>query len=669
MPNYKEDFRIGGLFSFPKITFWQNAHGKIGRVNVAWAMKLKKKIATLPKGLTFAILVILVDLLLYGILFLIEKPVTFTYAAATCTNYPLLLPDAYMAQSSDEFQVRPENKFKIGNVVVFSSSVCFVPAKAPENSDKKISISLFGGLLARKTFTIRTATTPVVNTEVLSRPVPVTRSLAIPLSDKDVIFSYALKVNDKTAPCKPQGKDLICDIKSLDLAQGVSYNLSLDRIFRGERASSLFSQTIQTLPATRLVESSIKQGEQVFAKPKTISLAFDKKLVKQEVKLYRKTGDAKEEVTAEIKASDNGITINLVEELPRQAEFELTVASVEAEDGSGLEDPIVVPFTTSGGPKVASINVGRTGVAVGTTVTVTFDQPLSETQDVSRVIKLGGGAAYAGKKANQLYVSLKDTPKCGDFSIEITNSLQSSHEIAGGSAWSFSGRTLCYTVGTIGYSVGGRPINAYYFGNGPRTVVYTGAIHGNELGTKYLMDRWIQDLEANARSIPADKSVIVVPQINPDGVASGSRVNRRNVDLNRNFAVSDWQKDITDVNNRPFPGGGGEAPMSEPETKALAALISSRRPIFVMSYHSIGGVLAANQAGDSASRASTYSQLSGYRNVTGQTAETFDYSITGTADDWYAEALGIPSVLVELSSHTSAQFDRNQKAMWSMLTR
>lgn|GEM_PF-5823351 len=45
----------------------------------------------------------------------------------------------------------------------------------------------------------------------------------------------------------------------------------------------------------------------------------------------------------------------------------------------------------------------------------------------------------------------------------------------------------------------------------------------------------------------------------------------------------------------------------------------------------------------------------------------FEYSISGTADDWYAEALGVPSVLIELGSSTNHQFSRNQKAMWAMM--
>jgi hypothetical protein len=108
--------------------------------------------------------------------------------------------------------------------------------------------------------------------------------------------------------------------------------------------------------------------------------------------------------------------------------------------------------------------------------------------------------------------------------------------------------------------------------------------------------------------------------------------------------------------------------MSEPETKALAAYVQQVRPVLILSYHSIGALVAANQAGSSGSLASLYSRLSGYRNATGQSDEAFEYSISGTADDWYAQKMGTASILVELGSHSYDQFYTNQRAMWAMVT-
>ena len=106
--------------------------------------------------------------------------------------------------------------------------------------------------------------------------------------------------------------------------------------------------------------------------------------------------------------------------------------------------------------------------------------------------------------------------------------------------------------------------------------------------------------------------------------------------------------------------------MSEPETKAMATFIGRLQPRLVLSYHSIGGLLVANQAGVSSAYARTYTNLSGYANTTGSDS-TFEYAISGTADDYYAERLGVPSIVIELGSHSYHQFERNQKAMWAML--
>lgn len=605
-------------------------------------------------------------LVAYTSFFVFEKPVSFSYAGSNCIKYPLLFPDLHQVTGGSGFEVYATDRVTAGNVTLVSASLCFVPTQLPEEDLRLVSLAPFGIAIAQQKFALHLPEPPMAYTDALSKPVPISKHLAIDLSAPDKIFTYRLDVGEKSTICETNEKTLLCDVRSLDLRQGAAYHVKLHRFFKEQQITTLIDQSITTLSATTVTDSTVKPGEIVYAKPRSFAVTFDKKITGAETLLYRMEGAQKLPVASSTTITDSGLRVDITEDLPRQVDLELIVSSVEASDGSGLEAPYTIPFKTSGGPKVTGISVGRTGVGLGATAVITFDQPLLETQDPATVASYGGGAHYAGRRGNQLLISLKNVPKCGDFSIQISDTLQSNYEISGGNSWSFGGRMICHSIEAIGYSSRGRAINAYFFGNGPRIVMYTGAIHGNEVGTKYLMDRWIQDLEANARSIPGDKTVVVVPQINPDGVASGSRVNARNVDLNRNFATGDWQRDITDVNNKPFPGGGGQSPMSEPETRAISALAQRLRPIMVASYHSIGGVVAGNQAGSSVGMAAAYSQLSGYQNVTGSTADTFDYSVTGTADDWYA-LMGIPSLLVELSSHTSAQFERNQKAMWRIV--
>jgi len=621
----------------------------------------------LPKRYTIPAAVFLIVSIFYVVMFVIEKPVTFSYAEKTCVNRLTLLPSIHATVNDSGYRLEPSGVIKIGNWSAAATSLCITPTKAPRAGVSKVSLAPFGGIFARQTFALHIPAPVIADITPLGKPIPVSRPLTLKMSGGDEIFKYTLKINNKEASCPTDKTQLVCGVETLGLAQSQSYKAELLRHFDNTVVAALAKKDIQTLAATTLTDSSIKRDEVVYAKPTELALSFDKKVTSVSADLYKIAGDTQEKVPTKIEFTDTGATIRLSDQLARSSDYRLVVNKVVAADGSGLVEPYQLPFKVSGGPKVTGVNVGTYGVAMGATVVISFDQPLSEPQDIQKFVTLTGGASLVGKKANQILVSIANVPRCGDFSIKLTNDLQSQYDIAGNSAWEFASRTICQTVSTFGTSAQGRAMNAYYFGSGATTVLYTGAIHGGEVSTKLLMDRWIQDLEAKARSIPAGIRVVVVPTINPDGYARGTRTNANNVDLNRNFATGDWQKDITTVNNQPFPGGGGEAAMSEPETQAIAALARTLRPRVVLSYHSIGGMVAANQAGNSASLAALYASKSGYGNITGQSDSTFEYSISGTADDWYAQALGVPSLLVELGSHSYHQFERNQAAMWAML--
>ncbi|RYX78305.1 DUF2817 domain-containing protein [bacterium] len=622
-----------------------------------------KKIGSYPKkytiGGTSFVLVLLVS-----IISLWPQTIQYSYNGQSCISQPQLASGLLKSVHSSDFRLQAEGDMLVGGVSVVSSKICVAALTAPSQGSHTITLSLLGLPIGRQ-YVIKVPPAPVASVSPLDQPIPVTKSLDLPLTQTDGIFKYKLLIDTQTIACENFDKKVRCDIKKLDLDQGKAYKVELSRHFSDKKVATLASKDVMTLSATTVKDSSIKGDEMVFSKPKDMQIKLDKEILSAKAILTRADGNQKK---IEVKAVPTKDTIALTwsDELDRSATYSLTLDSVVAKDGSSLVDPYNVQFKTSGGPKVTGVSTPRTGIALGTTVVVSFDQPLSDAQDITKLVTLGGGAAILRKQGNQLRISLAGVPKCGDFSIKLSPELQSNFDIAGNSTWDFNGRTICHTVSTIGYSAKGRAINAYYFGSGGAAVVYTGAIHGNEVSTKSLMDKWIADLEVNARSIPADLTVVVVPIINPDGYAAGTRTNGNNIDLNRNFGTNDWKKDITTVTNAPFPGGGGDAPMSQPETKAIASLVSRVGARLVLSYHSIGGVLAANQAGNSPSYARTYSSLSGYSNKTGS-ATTFEYAVSGTADDYYGEKLGVPSVLIELGSHTYHQFERNQKAMWAML--
>ena len=103
----------------------------------------------------------------------------------------------------------------------------------------------------------------------------------------------------------------------------------------------------------------------------------------------------------------------------------------------------------------------------------------------------------------------------------------------------------------IGYSVSGRPLQVYKFGQGERQVMIAAGIHGGyEWNTIALADELIIYVNDHPEIIPSDVTLFILRNINPDGDARAhtvdGRVNNHGVDLNRNFPENwqaEWDRD------------------------------------------------------------------------------------------------------------------------------
>ena len=205
-------------------------------------------------------------------------------------------------------------------------------------------------------------------------------------------------------------------------------------------------------------------------------------------------------------------------------------------------------------------------------------------------------------------------------------------------------------------------MTGYWLGSGPQPVIVVGGIHGRpEVNASELVWNLLEYFDEESGSVPKQLSLLFVPEANPDGMADGTRELSDGVDPNRNFPTGDW-KPGTYGPGRWLPDGGGDWPLSEPETVALAQMIERVHPVAVLSYHSAAGIAMGGDTSDGNGMLAAYAEASGYQ------ARPFTaYPVTGDFAQWCDE-IGIPTVEVELSDHFDPELDRNLAGIEAVLT-
>jgi protein MpaA len=122
---------------------------------------------------------------------------------------------------------------------------------------------------------------------------------------------------------------------------------------------------------------------------------------------------------------------------------------------------------------------------------------------------------------------------------------------------------------SIGLSVERRPLLVSESGSGPLRIYLIGGVHGDETEGRSALD--------SVKNAPnAAATIRILRDLNPDGTFARRRHNARDYDLNRNWPASNFDPGST----------GGPAPLSEPETRALAQDLLAFKPDIVVVLHS-----------------------------------------------------------------------------------
>jgi protein MpaA len=177
-------------------------------------------------------------------------------------------------------------------------------------------------------------------------------------------------------------------------------------------------------------------------------------------------------------------------------------------------------------------------------------------------------------------------------------------------------------------------------------LLVVGGVHGDEASSVEAVVALVRRLRAG--EIEAGP-LVVVPALNPDGLARGAKNNARDVDLNRNFGARNWRPE-----HMPgyFPGAG---PLSEPETQLLAELVEA---------HAVRGVVAVhapfacvNYDGPAAAWAADVARACGW-----PARGDIGYPTPGSLGSWLGVDRGLPVLTLELPPGPLAAFGRQAAA-------
>lgn len=196
----------------------------------------------------------------------------------------------------------------------------------------------------------------------------------------------------------------------------------------------------------------------------------------------------------------------------------------------------------------------------------------------------------------------------------------------------------------VGKSVRGRSIVASIFGSGAKRVIVLGGIHGDEQSSAILAKALAATLVRDP--LTAGPTVIIISEVNPDGLVDATRVNASGVDINRNFPSNSWRSEYPDANHYP-----GSEPATEPETRAVIELIKRYPPDLLITLHAALGCM--NWDGPGADTATMMAGINGY-----PLCQSLGYETPGSLGTLVGVDMNIPTVTIELRASPAGDLVR-----------
>lgn len=239
----------------------------------------------------------------------------------------------------------------------------------------------------------------------------------------------------------------------------------------------------------------------------------------------------------------------------------------------------------------------------------------------------------------------------------------------------------------IGNSVLDKEIPGLTIGNGQKRVHFNASFHANEWITTPIVMTFLNDYLLSLTNNGAIRGLYtlplynqtnlnIVPMVNPDGVDlvlngppeneiirnkliewnggstdfSGWKANINGVDLNDQFPA-EWERERERNPKTPGPRDyGGESPLSEPESIAMAELTVERDFARVLAFHTQGQVIYWGFMGleppETEQLVNEFARVSGYEPV--QTIESY-----AGYKDWFIQDWRRPGFTVELGLGTN----------------